>query len=310
MIETTIFNQREQDMNSIRELLPRNPIIDAQEKVSDVINFFSTVEQSTKGIRGKETLQERLTALTNGERVPIIFFNCISFSYSENELCGYPLAIPQTETETSNVNFYRNDVRTIVRMLQTLGNPDVRVIVPDSEFDTRVMNIPFSMEQTDEASLRIKTSLQERLDILPVTINLLSEFNAEYGLTSPEYYTEQNYLKIKKEGGIKKKYITSEKEYFRRQNISETYIASLTDDVIQERVSWYFGMYAGEGQALRDSKAIVINLEDDDRVATWLTRGATQDLKDKTQSPLPILTPVNTKDCVQWKRIKAELQGV
>lgn len=299
------------DKSSVREVYSETrSIVSSENPVDNVLSYFEQREQYGKPIPGKSTFRKRLEDLSSGKRVPVVLFNCISFTYAQDGQGIYPTAVPTATDTTSIVNFYKRDLDGLIKEVTKIGNPDVQVIVPDSEFDRRVLNIPLQDEELNERSIEIKDDLEDRLQGLPVTISLLSEFNERYGLPSPEAYTEQNYTRIKQTGGIKKKHVKAERLYFSRNNISDDFLEKISDEVIADRLMWYFGMYAGEGEAMRDSEAVVINLEDDGRVPTWLQRGASQNVKSSEGDVLPILTPVNTKEFVQYKKTVAELKKI
>jgi hypothetical protein len=279
-----------------------------QPDVNSVVSFFEQREQFGKPVPGKSALIRRLEDLSSGESIPIVVFNCIGFTYTPDTDRVYPAAVPSRSGSSSIVDFYKNDLNSLVREVTKLGDPDIQIIVPDSEFDRRVLNIPLEDAELKKTASEIKSDLSNRLQELPATVSLLSEYNEKYGLLSPESYTEQNYSRIREFGAVKKKHIKAERQYFSRNNIGDDYLESVADETIAERLMWYYGMYAGEGEAMRDSGAIVINLEDDGRVPTWLQRGASQTLTSTDGDVLPIITPVRTKEFVLHKRTKNQLQ--
>jgi hypothetical protein len=279
-----------------------------QTTVNSVVRYFEGKEQGGKPIPGKDIFIKRLESIAAGEKVPIVIFNCISFTYYPDQEGLYPAATPVVAGASSIVDFYRNDLAELVREVKKLGEPDVQVVVPDSEFDKRVLNIPLSDEKLRKMATELKRDLADRLQGLPVNVSLLTEYTHNYGLPSPSTYTEKNYSRIKESGSIKRKHVNAERQYFSRNAIVSGYLQGISDEAISERLMWYYGMYAGEGEALRDSGAIVLNLEDDSRVTTWLQRGASQNFKATTAASLPILTPVTTREFVEYKKIVSELK--
>jgi hypothetical protein len=288
---------------------PTQPFPDATvndyRSVPETVRALQAVEQGSRGIIGENALVARLGELTQGSSVPLVIFNCIGFEFSENG--SYPQATPLMDAP-SIAQFYARDITNIVNMLQQVGEPDVSILVPDSELDTRVLNIPMRDDELVVTRDALKGTLTDTLRNLPFKVELLSEYAKRFGLEDPKTYTESNYKKIKQEKKIKKSHVASERDYFRGREMSESYLSGISDEVIADRLAWYFGMYAGEGQMLAESRAIIVNLEDDGRVSSWLARGAAQNFGKTVDSPLPILTPVQTKDFVKLRRTRKDMR--
>lgn len=255
------------------------------------------LEQTGRPLPAKSELETRLVELTEGRQVPLVAFNCLDFSWRPAPRKNYPLSVVSCETETSICRFYQEYIGITLLELQSLGQPSLNVIIPDSELlDERVFSFAQSKEERIALALNAKIALSScltELDNPQQAITLWSEYCKEQSLKSPFEYTTENYQRIQSDPKLQKKVqdqIKDSSRYFEKSGID---VGEVDPKEIFERTSWYLAMYMGEGQALLESRAIVLNLEDS-RVAAWFQRGA--------DSKLPILTPVNANDFYAWRK--------
>lgn len=284
----------------------RRPILEIRggSQVADVEEYFMQNELDGKPIPAQEVLTQRLTELAQGRNVPVVVFNCLDFSWEQARPGEYPLAVVRDEVLTSNATYYREQIADIRKNLSTIGNPDVTVVVPDSELlDTNV----FPFKQGIEERLGLREAVAGKLKEVFTTdsgISVLawSEYCKKQGLILPQAYTAQNFEKIMADPKLAKKVKDQAKDsrkHFVRGGLDPKYVASISDETMLTMTGQYLAMYAGEGQALKDSRAIVINLEDT-RVRAWYERGA--------DGQLPVVTPVNPTEWYKWRNAQKESQ--
>lgn len=112
-------------------------------------------------------------------------------------------------------------------------------------------------------------------------------------MQNPLDYTAENYQRIQADPRLQKKVreqAKDSKKYFERNGL---YTSGVDDREFVDRTSWYLAMYMGEGQALSESRAICLNLEDG-RVPAWFQRGA--------NGTLPVLTPVDSREFYRLRK--------
>lgn len=267
------------------------------ELVPSVLYRLEQLEQTGRPIPIKNQLEARLVELAEGREVPIVVFNCLEFSWKSASRRNYPLSVVSCNSDTSICRYYQDYIGVTFLELQSLGIPRLNVIIPDSELlDERVFSFAQSREERIAAGLSSKTALSSVLTELEnpaQAVTLWSEYCRTQSIRIPSDYTAENYRKIQSDSKLQKKVQDQVKDsirYFERSGID---ISRVDPKEILERTTWYLAMYMGEGQALWESKAIVLNLEDS-RVAAWFQRGA--------DSRLPIITPVNPNDFYAWRK--------
>ncbi len=276
---------------------------DVQGQKSDFIPFvlynLGELEYGKKPLPAQEELAARLQELADGRIVPLVVFNCLDFTWIPAG-AKYPKSIVSGDASTS-ICRYSQDAIEIIRLdLETLGNPNLQIVVPDSElFDDRVFSFAQPKEEREIIAATVKSELSEVLAELnrpnnPVT--LWSEYCQSQGLLSPQSYTTANYERLQRDPQLQRRVreqVRDSKRYFEKNGIFSQYLQKVREEDLFDRTTWYLAMYMGEGQALHDSGAIVINLEDR-RVPTWFQRGA--------NGELPIITPVDSAEFYRWRR--------
>lgn len=285
-----------------KESLQPNP---NQEPKTSLIPFvlynLGELEYGKKLLPAQEELAARLQELAEGRQVPLVVFNCLDFTWKPAGL-KYPESIVFGDATTS-ICLYSQDAIEVVRLdLEVLGNPDLKIIIPDSElFDDRVFSFAQPKEEREMIAKKFKAELAEVVIDLeksnsPVT--LWSEYCQLQGLRSPQSYTSENYERIQSDPQLQKRvreHVKDSRQYFQKNGIFSEYLAKVREEEFFDRTAWYLAMYMGEGQALSDSRAIVINLEDR-RVPSNFQIGA--------DGKLPILTPVDSAEFYRWRRSK------
>lgn len=270
--------------------------------VECVIYSLGQMEFGGKPIPATDELEKRLNELAEGRRVPLVTFNCLETSWRPNAR-RYPQTffIPNVDQAVCKYNL---DAIEVIRLeVQRIGEPDLKVAVPDSELtDARV----FSFAQSDNERLTIAQTFRDELvqalaglNSPQTPVTLWSEYCQIQGLRRrPAEYTAENYDRLQRNPQLMQKVqgqVKDSKRYFERNRLFRDYINNIREDEMLERVSWYLAMYMGEGQALSESRAIALNLEDG-RVPAWFQRGA--------YGKLPILTPVDATEFYRWRAAK------
>lgn len=267
------------------------------ELVTCTLYNLEQLEQTGKPLPAKDALEARLVELTEGREVPLVVFNCLDFSWKPALKRGYPLSVVSCNPETSICRYYQDYIGVTLLELQALGTPRLNVIIPDSELlDERVFSFAQSREERVATSLSAKSTLSStltELDDPEQAVTLWTEYCIQQSLKSPFEYITENYRNIQTDPRLQKKVqdqVKDSRSYFEKSDID---LDRVNPKEIFDRTCWYVAMYMGEGQALLESRAIVLNLEDS-RVAAWFQRGA--------DSRLPILTPVNANDFYAWRK--------
>lgn len=272
-----------------------------ERRIEGVEQYFQQKELGLKPIPAAVQFRNRLTELTQGRRVPVVLFNCLDFSWRQGSFGEYPQSVVLNDTTTANAGYYQREVVDIVELLQTLGNPAVSIIIPDSElFDERPFNHSQDLKTRQMIRDQVQIGLSERLPDLQKTgakIITWSEYCAQFvpdvGL-KPAEFTKIEYDRIGKNLNLAKKVKEQAKDsrkHFARRGLDRDYVSAIPEAVMIDKTRWYCAMYMGEAIALSISRAIVLNLEDS-RVKDWYLKGS---------SRLPILTPVDPNEYYGWR---------
>ena len=231
-----------------------------------------------------DALMKSLVRLSNGEKVPVPIFNCLTLDWVEQK-SKYPSVVVSDDISSAITRFNRKKIRETKEILEMLGKPDFYIVIPDSEIlDDRVW--PFA--QSEKNRTMISMNLLNGIQYLFPNINCIfwSEYCSKYGLRNPAVYTKINYEKIKSNPILMEtvaKSLSNMRTYLTKY-IGEKPANTIEDYELLERTIWYFAMYMGEGQALTDSNAISINFEEGN-VLKWFQTGA--------DGNLPIISPSN-----------------
>ena len=122
----------------------RPPTIDL---VPNVFYNLQEFEFGKKPIPAAEELIARLQELAQGRLVPLVVFNCLDFTWKPNK-SKYPQSTVFGYANTSICRYSQDEIEIIKLELETLGSPNLRIIVPDSElFDDRVFSFAQSKEE-------------------------------------------------------------------------------------------------------------------------------------------------------------------
>jgi hypothetical protein len=292
--------------NHITKNLPeKNPPTTLENKNSnifDVLTHFDKKEKlsSNKPIPARDVFIQRLKELQEGKPIDIICFNCIDFRFQPNGT-KYPQAFPSDDTRTVLAECYIEELDATLNQLQTLGNPNVAIIIPDSELlDENVFNFGQKINKRLEIRDQIQSSLEKKFSKKDAKVSLWSEFLKNTGLPSPSNYTERSLPLVmgKYQNKLHKMYAET-KAYLKSKGLSQNQINQINPVEMTVKNAWYLAMYAGEGAAMKDLNAIVLNFENDGKVTTWYQRGA-MGSEYKTEV-LPIITPADTKKFKPWK---------
>jgi hypothetical protein len=268
------------------------------ESVILVRSFLQQRELENKTL--SQAVTKRLEDLREGKSVPFVIFNCINFDWITNGT-DYPQVIAQKDTTGSIAQYYQKDILEIMNTLQTIGNPELIIVIPDSELiDDRA----FSYNQTIEDRTKIgktiqdglTTQLQSLLEQTNGRVVFWSNYCNEQGLPSPLSYTSQNYERIMNDPMLQKKVrdqVKDSRKYFQRMGLNAE---PISQQAMDQYIAWYLAMYAGEGEALADMQALVF-MPEDGRVPAWFLRGA-----EKAGKELAIIKPVDPMDYFKGRR--------
>lgn len=289
-------------------------------QITSVIGYFDEMEYS-KTIPARDEFYKRIIAISQGVRVPLVVFNCLDFSWQEAEQ-AYPSATILDDTSYAISAYFRQAIQETVDALENLsegGGVDLCIIVPDSElFDTRVFPFAQTLNERIAVGEKVKSGISQNFSdnsFLANAVMYWSEYCNRYGLLTPAKYTTMSADRLRKtrfadsqNSRERNIYQTLQKQtagsvqYFVNNGLKPAYVEyDIPFREREERTLWYCAMYMGEGKALADSGAIVLNLEDL-RVRKWYNIGS--------NDRLPIITPVNPNDYYRWRNaIKSELSS-
>ncbi len=304
-------NQQERMLISLG-ISPENMI-----DIRNALEFFETKEFK-RTIPAKDNLVTLLAAIAKGERIPLVVFNCLDFLWEKSN-GKYPRATILDDTTTSIVDYFQDQLRESISVLNGLSPNgsaaiDPCIIVPDSELlDQRVF--PFAQSDVERRRIaeKVKAELFQKFEAILTTdgnpVMFWSEYCSKYGLQSPSTYTAKNANILfnaarsdsdnEKQKNLYSSILRQQKQsrdHFTNKGLDPDYVKfGIPPDEMLERIIWYCAMYMGEGQALAESKAIVLNFEDF-RVGKWYNIGSSD--------RLPIVTPVNPNEYYRWRNEK------
>ncbi|MEX2028849.1 MAG: hypothetical protein WD988_05115 [Candidatus Curtissbacteria bacterium] len=270
-----------------------------QDQISREVSEYFIEKQVFKKNVGRDAFNQRLQELAEGRTVPVVIFNCLDFGWVENGN-NYPMSSILSDTSTSICVFFEDRIIEAIDKLQEVGKPDLRIIVPDSElFDTRPFAFAQSLEERKALADRVSEILPQQFPTLTGNFGnrvcLWSQYCRDYGLQSPFAYTTDAYELISSNPELEnavRKQVKDSKNYLIKNGLSLLAVLQIPEDELFERVKWYCAMYIGEGRALADSGAIVLNFEDG-RIPKWFQRGANEQLT--------ILTPADPNKFYEWR---------
>lgn len=253
-------------------------------EITGVLDYLDSTEFS-KTIPAREELYKRLVGIARGKSTPLVVFNCLNFRW--DEVSGqYPSATVLDDTSTSICEYFIDEIKNISDALNSLSpnqssSVDLCIIVPDSElFDARVFPFTQSTDERINIGSRVKRELAQSLDTLSQNgrspVMYWSEYCIRYGLISPTEYTSLNAERLlaadisgrsdSREKNIAitlGKQIADSGQYLINNGLSPGYVTyDIPKKQRNEKTLWYCAMYMGEGQALADSGALSLNLED------------------------------------------------
>lgn len=248
-----------------------------------------------RSLNNRTAFLERLAEMSVGRPVPMPVFNCFSFNWAPQKN-SHPICTIYSNIDTAISLYYQSRLNEVASLLAQVGQADISLIVPDSEaLDERLW--PFNQNQGQRISMveETKSNLSKRSAYPVFTWN---EFCQLYNLDSPENYTLNNYQRItvsEELTDIVKQSLPKEREYFANY-LGKNQAQAIPEDILLEKILWYRSMYAGEGQALAQAGAMVLNFEEA-TVPRWFQIGA--------NNQLAIITPVKDVNMYYaWKNEK------
>lgn len=268
--------------------------------IEAVLRKLAEMEFGNKPLTATDQLLQKLNELLSGKQVPVVIFQCIDFNWTAAQNGQYLQALARADFSSPICQFYERNIIDIIQQLSCIGKPQLSIIIPDSElFDDRPFSFTQSLKERQELAISFSTELPKLIPKIcdeGGTVMLWSDYCKNSDLLSPTEYTTKNFGKINQEQKLIKKVrdqVKDSRRFFARNGLDTVYLNSIPNEEMEKRVGWYCAMYMGEGQALNESKAICLNLEDG-RVPAWFQRGA--------NGNLPILTPVDPNDFYQRRK--------
>ncbi|MCL5675702.1 MAG: hypothetical protein M1120_01080 [Patescibacteria group bacterium] len=252
--------------------------------ILDTLRYFEVNEFNRRPIPDRPTLLNKLVNLARGFPELFLVYNCFRFQWEERGK-KYPAAKIDPRIELTPVFYHGKTIKETAKVLSQLGPAIIALVVPDSEAkDSRL----WEFAQTEEERKLLIKKVRQNLDLfweditryngIDSLVMTWSELCLSFGLPEPQVYTTTAYDKIKQNAEL----ISEIESVCIPEDDSYLISYGINPGVIKrreklERVLWYYSMYYGEGMALSDMDACVINIEDF-RVTDWLQKGANDKL--------------------------------
>lgn len=290
-------------------------IIYQEPKGDDIIDVFQWFKQ----IGGKNWILENneslfaknLVALSRGDRIDFLIWNCIGFKWFKNGKGNFPSCDINNNLDVSISLYFKERIRETCEMLSLIGDPKITILVPSNEaFDNSLWAYrqPFEEREriVDETIAGLKAGLQGLTlpDNSTLNIQRWDEFlKSKSAAKTAEQYSlegEQRIREARNFDRIKRDAVDSGRDYFAQNGI-----ADIKASVLEEKQLYYFGVYAGEGvffQELqkRGNKIVVINFEER-RVSQMASVGSNHNLA--------VVTPIKENEMINYYRWRKELIG-
>lgn len=298
IIETEVSTKKTSVSREIRDWNAFNDLGADPNKIPqlmDTLTFFEINEFKNRPLRARFALLKRLVELSQGQEIPVVIFNCFAFNWIPQEE-KYPACQVFEDMDYSVSVYYRDRINQINQILSKIGTPRFYLIIADSETtDERLWDFAQPPEERQEITEKAQDELRKRLLESNIVSIKWSDFCKKYNLSSPYEYTSDGYQLITGDPNLRKKVMSElleDKEYMEFY-MSKSNVQSIPEDEFLDRLSWFYGMYIGEGIALQEAGAICINFE----------RSASEWFQARTSEPIPILTPTQNIDAFYtWRK--------
>jgi hypothetical protein len=247
---------------------------------------------------------ENLVKLSRGEPIDFLIWNCIGFKWFEDARDEMPSCSINNNLDAAITPFFRERIQEIAKVLSTIGNPNVTILVPSNEaFDGRVWKYRQSREEREDVISQVVSGLTNTFKGIPLPPNAsLNVTRWDDYLASrciegrPEDYSEKGENRLRESANFRK--IVKEATKSGRGYFAQNGIINIRDDVFEKRQVMYYGVYAGEGVAFEELQAkrrgiTVINFEEM-RVPQMAFLGALGNLA--------IVTPIKSEEMVGYYR--------
>ena len=217
-------------------------------------------------------LAKNLTALSQGESVDFLIWNCIGFDWLPNQNGKYPPCRLNDNLEAAITLYYQQKLLELTGFLSKIGSPNLFVLVPSNEaLYEEMWTYTQSLDERQALLNRTVTGLNQALLNIPWPNNTYieslrwDEYLKQKGiLTDPKQYSFAGRNKIIASpdfSQIEQNAISAGQSYFQQYGL---YVKK---DILADKRIQYEGMYTGEGIALKEvmnqgKKIIIINLEE------------------------------------------------
>jgi hypothetical protein len=250
---------------------------------------------------------EDLVEFSEGKPTDFLIWNCLEFKWEQEPSRGYPPCRISSNLDTSLVLYHRERLEEATSRLSSIGRPNITVLVPSSEATYEDMwNYRQPREEREAIVNETVAALNARLEsttlskIATIRAQRWDDYLKSQGLAKePLEYSREGEQRLWRSPDIDRmvnEAVENGVEYFGRFDIE------VDPEKIEAKRIRYYGMYEGEGAAMRDIRdrgtgVVVLNFEEF-RVSRLAFRGA--------DKKLPILTPVTDEEMNTYYRWESE----
>lgn len=298
---------------AIRRALNGRREVNRSENIEGLIGWLKQkrrrrfVLESDDTEKSSRVLAEDLANFAKGTPTDFIVWNCLAFEWQQDPSGDLPPCRISSNMDTSIVLYFKERLSGVTTVLAKVGTPRITVLVPDSEAtDERIWKFLQPPDEREQIIAQTVSSLNSQLASLSTPINASiqtqrwSQYLQERGVAKrPEEYTregEQRLLNDRDATTIYQEALDNGVDYFRRFGITVN-----PEKIARIRMA-YYGMYVGEGAAMKDirdegTNVMVLNFEEF-RVPRLTLYGA--------NGFLPIVTPIDDREMNRYYRWEAE----
>lgn len=276
----------------------------------DVFQWFRRVGGNNWILaNGESRFAEGLVALSRGNPIDFLIWNCIGFKWFRNGKGDFPSCDINNNLDASITLCFKKRIQETSEMLSLIGNPQITILVPTNEaFDDRLWQYRQPAEEREKIVNETVTGLRKGLQEIAIPDNTTlkvqrwDEFlESKCATKTTDQYSLEGEQRIKEARNfdkIKKDALDSGRDYFNQNGIQD-----IKPDILEKRQLYYFGVYAGEGvffQELqaRGQRVVVINFEEG-RVSQMVNIGSNNNIA--------IVTPIKETEMINYYRWRKEL---
>lgn len=279
--------------------------------IMEVFLWFKEIGFGKNWVLGNDEslFAERLTALSRGESIDFLIWNCIGFKWFQDKKGGFPSCEINNNLDASIVLYFQERIKETYEMLSLIGNPKITILVPSNEaFDETLWLYKQPYGERNRIINETVFGIRQGLQGLSLPDNSILEVQRwddflkfrDATKTADQYSSEgkRRVKQAKKFDRIKKDAMKSGKDYYAQNGITNIKL-----NVLEEKQLNYYGVYAGEGVFYEEMQnkgngIVVVNFEEM-RVSQMASLGANGNLS--------IVTPITENQMVNYYRWRKDI---